>query len=274
MSIGDATARAGDQSAAEDLREVLSKPLFNPVLKTFVGDGSLDYEVYLRTKDLLSLQTPAELLTDPDELMFQIVHQAQEVWLKLISHELTEVVGDLDRDELWEVAARLERVIRISGCLAEEIRVLETLTPDTYQVIRRSLGNGSGQESPGFNATQIAAQYVADAFDRLLRRRNLQAQDVYAAGRSPALKRISELLVDFDERYQLWLVAHYMLVRRTIGVGRDITALDGVSTRILVGRMTKPLFHSLWRVRDAMTVEWNRDGGHQPGADRSAMRDA
>ena len=84
---------AKEQSAADDLRDMLSRPLFNPVLKTTVGDGSLDYEVYVRTKELLSLQTSAELLTDPDELMFQVVHQAQEVWLKLLSHELTEIVG-------------------------------------------------------------------------------------------------------------------------------------------------------------------------------------
>jgi tryptophan 2,3-dioxygenase len=265
----DAHAQLNGRSAAEDLRELLSKPLFNSVLKTWVGNGSLDYEIYLRTKDLLSLQTSAELLTDSDELMFQIVHQAQEVWLKLISHELTEVVGDLDRDQLWPVAARLDRVIRISACLADEIRILETLTPDTYQVIRRSLGNGSGQESPGFNSTQTAARYVAEALDRLLERRGLQVRDVYGPGSDADLKRICELLVDFDERYQLWLVAHFMLVRRTIGVGRDTKALDGVPARILIGRMTKPLFHSLWRVRDEMTVEWSREGGHRPGEERT-----
>lgn len=265
----DSQTRAGGRSAAEDLREILSKPIFNPVLKTWVGDGSHDYEVYLRTKDLLSLQTSAELLTDSDELMFQIVHQAQEVWLKLIAHELTEIVGDLDRDRLWQVAARLDRVIRISSCLGDEIRILETLTPDTYQVIRRSLGNGSGQESPGFNSTQTAARYVAEALDRLLERRNLQVSDVYGAESEMELKRICELLVDFDERYQLWLVAHFMLVRRTIGVGRDVKALDGVPAKILIGRMTKPLFHLLWRARDEMTLAWSREGGHRPGAERA-----
>ncbi len=263
---------ADETSAADELRDMLSRPLFNPVLKTTVGDGSLDYEVYVRTKELLSLQTSAELLTDPDELMFQVVHQAQEVWLKLLSHELTEIVGDLDRDDLWEVAARLERVNRIAACLADEIRVLETLTPDTYQVIRRSLGNGSGQESPGFNTTQTAAHYVSEALDRLLIRRNIRIRDVYQLAGPADLKRLCELLLDFDERYQLWLIAHFMLVRRTIGVGRDVKALDGVSTRILIGRMTKPLFHALWRAREEITADWSREGGHQPGSDRSVKQ--
>lgn len=151
----------------DDLREELAKPLFNPVLKTWVAEGSLDYEVYVRTGDLLSLQIPPHELTDPDELMFQMVRQAQEIWPKLLSHELTEIVGGLDEDALWEVAARLERSVRIARCLAGELRVLETLTPDTYQVIRRNLGNGSGQESPGYNAVTTAAAYVAAALDRL-----------------------------------------------------------------------------------------------------------
>jgi tryptophan 2,3-dioxygenase len=259
-------------SAADDLRDLLSKPLYNRILKTWVGTGDLDYEKYLRTPELLDLQTRPELLTDPDELMFQIVHQAQEVWLKLLAHEMAEVVGALDRDELWTASAELDRAIRIVGCLADEIRVLETLTPDTYQVIRRSLGNGSGQESPGFNATQTAAAYVSDAFERLLERHGIAADEVYDRPDKADLKRICELLVDFDERYQLWLVAHFMLVRRTIGVGRDVKALDGVPTSILTARMTKPLFPSLWRAREQLTARWRREGGYEPGAERAMVR--
>lgn len=255
-------------SAAEELRVLLARPLFNPVLRTWVGEGSLDYEVYLRTKDLLSLQTPAEQLSDPDELMFQVVHQAQEVWLKLLAHELTGIVEEFDRDELWQAAARLDRVIRIADCLAGELRVLETLAPETYQRIRRNLGSGSGQESPGYNAVGTAAGYVSAALDRLLARRRLSCREVYLGG--PAdLHRICELLVDFDERYQLWLVHHYMLVRRTIGDGKQTKALDGLPVRILLGRMTRPLFAGLWRARDELTADWDPAGGHQPGADRA-----
>jgi tryptophan 2,3-dioxygenase len=263
---------AGDRTASDELRDALSKPVFNSVLKTWVGAGELDYEVYLRTSDLLSLQTPHAQLVDPDELMFQAVHQAQEIWLKLLAHELAGAVGNLDRDELWELAARLDRSVRIAGCLVEEIRVLESLTPDTYQVIRRSLGNGSGQESPGFNAIQLAAGYLAEALDRLLDRRGTAFADVYgwAAKSMPELKRICELVVDLDERYQTWLFTHFMLVRRTIGVGREIEALDGVPTQVLTGRMTKPLFRKLWKVREELTSVWTREGGHAPGAERES----
>ncbi|RJO75626.1 tryptophan 2,3-dioxygenase [Nocardia panacis] len=260
----------GDETEATRLRTAIGKPIFNPVLKSWVGAGVTDYEMYLRTSDLLALQTAHEDLTDSDELMFQIVHQAQEIWLKLLAHELVDVVGELDSHALWEVSARLARVARIADCLAEELRVLETMTPDTYQVIRRSLGQGSGQESPGFNAVLTAAEYVAAALDRLLEREGIALTDVYGATPPQHLKRVCELLVDLDERFQMWLVGHFMLVRRTIGVGRGVNALDGVPTAVLTGRMTKPLFRKLWQSRTELTASWHAGGGYAPGAERSS----
>ena len=38
------------------------------------GDGTLDYELYLNTKTLLSCQSKYEELCNPDELQFQLVH--------------------------------------------------------------------------------------------------------------------------------------------------------------------------------------------------------
>ncbi|MEU5722329.1 tryptophan 2,3-dioxygenase family protein [Micromonospora sp. NPDC047738] len=264
-------SKSDPEKTVGNVHEALSRPLFNPVLKVTVGEGKLDYEIYLRTADLLRLQTPRSELVDADELMFQVVHQAQELWLKLLAHEVAEVVGDLDGDRLWEVTARLDRAVRITHCLSHELRVLETLTPDTYQVIRRHLGNGSGQESPGYNAVRVAASYAAEALDRLLARHEVTLADVYSGLRTE-LKRVCELLVDLDEGYQTWLFTHYLLVRRTIGVGRDVAALDGVPTQILVGRMTQPLFRALWAVRNQLTAEWRREGGLAPGADRREAR--
>jgi tryptophan 2,3-dioxygenase len=258
-------------SEVDKARQAVSGPVFNSLLKVWVGEGKLDYERYLRTGELLRLQLPREELAVPEELMFQVVHQAQEIWLKLLAHELADLVGDLDAGALWEGAARLDRAVRITRCLAGELHVLETLTPDTYQVIRRHLGSGSGQESPGYNAVRLAAGYLAGALDRLLVRHDTTLPVVYGgAGRAhPRLSRICELLVDLDEGFQTWLFTHFMLVRRTIGVGRRVTALDGMPSQVLVGRMTQPLFGSLWKVREQMTAGWRREGGSAPGTDRS-----
>lgn len=254
-------------SYAEKLRQELDEPLFNPMLKKWVGRGELDYEVYLKTPQLLALQAPEEQRVSHDELMFQVVHQAQELWLKLASREAVEVVAELDRDALWAASARLERLSRIVQGLKSELAVLETMTPDTYQVIRRSLGNGSGQESPGYNMLRKAAEGLEQALERLLARRARTLLEVYQGGPDD-LKRLCEQLVDVDEAFQGWLHAHFQLVRRTIGVDRSVKALDGLPTQVLAGRMTIPLFRQLWDVRVELTSGWRRDGGHAPGARR------
>ncbi|WP_256105455.1 tryptophan 2,3-dioxygenase family protein [Streptomyces sp. ODS05-4] len=258
-----------EMTAVAALRSELDRPIYNRIIKRNVGEGELDYERYVRTPELLSLQPGPDHLVSSDELMFLMVHQAQEIWLKLTAHELAGLVGSLDRDDAWTASAHLSRAVRVIDCLVREIKVLETLTPDSYQVIRRNLGNGSGQESPGYNQVNLAASYVGAALDRLADSRGIELAEVYGPeNEHPDLKHLVELLVDFDEGYQLWLVQHFMLVRRTIGVSRDTAALDGIPTTVLPARMTQPLFRRLWKLREEMTAGWKRGAGYAPGASR------
>lgn len=258
-------------SHAERLRHQLRGPWLNPLLKKWVGRGELDYEKYLRTPELLSLQVPPEERVVPDELLFQVVHQSQELWLKLLAHESVETVAELDQDALWEATARLERMLRVLRAMSAEMGILETLTPDAYQEIRKHLGDGSGQESPGYNAVRATAEGLEGALERLLQRRGVTLASVYQRSETPDLKRLCEQLVDYDETFQGWLYAHFQLVRRTIGVDATVKSLDGLPTRVLSGRMTKPLFPALWQVRVEMTAGWRREGGHAPGAPRGNL---
>ncbi|HJW67625.1 MAG TPA: hypothetical protein VJ419_07535, partial [Gaiellaceae bacterium] len=47
------------------------------------SEGASDYERYLRTDELLALQKSSEQQVHRDELLFQTVHQASELWLQL-----------------------------------------------------------------------------------------------------------------------------------------------------------------------------------------------
>lgn len=265
------TAGEDQGRAVTTLREKLQAPIYNRIIKKWVGKGELEYEIYLHTSTLLGCQYPPEQRVIPEELMFQIVHQAQELWLKLLVHEGTELVAELDGDGLWDAAGRIDRMIRIQRALGEEMRILATLTPEQFQVIRRSLGTGSGQESPGYNQlTHVLAQEIEAAVARLLQRKGIALASVYQDPPScPATRRICEELVDLDEAFQVWLTAHFLLVRRTIGISRQVSALDGFPTNALAGRMVQPLFPSLWDVRVEMTKTWRSDGGYPVGADRA-----
>ncbi|MHA7627754.1 tryptophan 2,3-dioxygenase family protein [Corallococcus sp. M7] len=258
-----------DYSHAEKLKQELTQPLFNVMLKKWVGKGELDYERYLHTGTLLALQSPEGELVSHDELMFQIVHQSQELYLKLASREMVEVVAEMDRDALWAVSARLVRVQKILAGISAEMAILETMTPAEYQVIRRSLGNGSGQESPGYNTLRHAADGLESAMERMLARRGLTLFQVYSAGGPKDLQHVCEQLVTVDESFQGWLYAHYQLVRRTIGIDRTVKALDGLPSQVLQARMTLPLFRALWDVRVELTAGWKREGGYTPGESRT-----
>ena len=99
------------------------------------------------------------------------------------------------------------------------------------------------------------------------------AKGLLDAGGKPDRQAIRQLMTNVDqmprdELFQLWLVTHFMLVRRTIGVDRTVQALDGYPTKALEVRMKKPLFPDLWDVRVRMTRDWDRDGGVPPGAPR------
>ena len=259
-----------DVPDAQALRERLAEPIFNSVIKRWVGKGELDYELYLRTGELLALQTRNDELVAPEEMLFQIVHQTQELWLKLMAHEAIGIVDALDHDDLWAASGRIERMARVGQVLAVDLRVIEALPPDTFLTIRRHLGNGSGMQSPGYNQTMLAADAVDAALSRLLERRGTTLAEVYREGARPGeLHRICEQLLDVDHAFQWWLGAHLLLVRRTIGVDTSVVALDGMPTKALIARSFKPLFRQLWEVRVELTGKCNRGGGYPPGEDRA-----
>jgi tryptophan 2,3-dioxygenase len=261
--------------AANALRRALEAPIFNRVLRKDVGAGQLDYEIYLQTQTLGKLQTPFDQLVVPDEMLFQVMHQTQELWLKCVSFEASNLVEALDLDAPFAASATLARMVTVTRCLGRDIEVLFSLSPDVFQVIRRHLGNGSGLESPGYNQVLLAAGAVGEAFQRRLDRSNVTVEAVYQDSASHTeIHRIAEQLVDWDGAFQAWLMAHYLLVRRTIGVDREVRALDGFPTQALPARMTKPLFPALWDVRVEMTKNWTRGGGFAPGQERSTRLDS
>jgi len=246
-------------------------PFWNPVIRRWVGRGELDYEVYVRTNELLALQTSASELSRQEELSFQIVHQTQELWLKLVAFEGVAVEGALDASDLWQGAAAAARMTRVLACMREGLRVLETMTPNAFQTIRRNLGNGSGLESPGYNAVRAVGVRIDAALARLMSRSALTLEAVYSEdGDDDSILRVCEELVDVDTRFQEWLVGHFFLVRRTLGVDRRVAGLDGFPTNMLASRMTMPLFRTLWDVRVEMTSKWQREGGFLPGERRKA----
>jgi tryptophan 2,3-dioxygenase len=113
-----------------------------------------DYSSYLRIDELLDLQHP---LTEGahDELLFVVIHQAYELWFKVILHELDLAVVELAAGRPQTAIAPLHRTTRIDELLIAQLRVLETLTPDGFVEFRDPLTPASGLQSGQFRAIEV-----------------------------------------------------------------------------------------------------------------------
>ncbi len=106
---------------------------------------SRSYGQYLDLDRLLSAQHP--LSFQHDEMLFIIIHQASELWMKLCLHELNAAREHVRRDELGPVFKMLERVSRIQQQLVQSWDVLASMTPADYSAFRNYLGKSSGFQS-------------------------------------------------------------------------------------------------------------------------------
>lgn len=108
----------------------------------------MTYGGYLTLEPLLSAQHP--ISDHHDELLFIILHQTKELWLKQIIHELDIALGLVRADRLIEVHKNLSRVSRIQAVMTLSWDVLTTLTPTDYLQFRHVLGGSSGFQSAQF----------------------------------------------------------------------------------------------------------------------------
>jgi tryptophan 2,3-dioxygenase len=105
----------------------------------------LTYGGYLKLDDLLACQAP--LSREHDELLFIVIHQSAELWLKLCLHELGAVRRQIASDDLPPAFKMLSRVARAQLQLIQSWEVLSTMTPSDYIRLREHLGGSSGFQS-------------------------------------------------------------------------------------------------------------------------------
>lgn len=107
--------------------------------------GAMSYGDYLQLDRILGAQRP--LSGDHNEMLFIVQHQASELWMKLVLHELAAARGRIRADDLQPAFKMLARVARIMAQLNQSWDVLSTLTPAEYSSFRGALGSSSGFQS-------------------------------------------------------------------------------------------------------------------------------
>jgi tryptophan 2,3-dioxygenase len=113
---------------------------------------SMSYGDYLGLDQLLAAQHPRS--SNHDEMLFIIIHQTKELWLKQIIRELVLAIDLIRADALTPVHKSLSRVSRIQAVMTLSWDVLATMTPSDYTRFREVLGSSSGFQSGQFRLVE------------------------------------------------------------------------------------------------------------------------
>jgi tryptophan 2,3-dioxygenase len=247
--------------------------------------AGITYADYLKLDQLLSAQQPLSDLHD--EMLFIIIHQTKELWMKEMLYELRLAVSLVEADRFAEAYKAMARISRIQAVMTLSWDVLSTLTPVDYLKFRHVLGTSSGFQSRQFREIEFRlglkepnflSQYEKGSADRAdlqqaldepsLREAALGALEragfdlgdrsvdavaaawltVYRdAERWFDLYGLAEKLVDIDDALASWRHKHVLTVERIIGNKRGTGGSAGAP--YLRSTLDKRVFPELWSLR-------------------------
>ena len=238
-------------------------------------DDGVSYPSYLALDELLSLQRTRSVPTHPDELLFIVVHQASELWFKVILHELEALVAAFEaRDTMRAVLAvrRLNALVRI---VTGQLAALDTLPPQHFAQFRGYLGTSSGSQSAQFRAIEAASGLrephflrvveehgqapamvrrwldrptLQELFGRLLEANGATLESLYTGPEPTPLFLLAEGLLEYEQQFAQWRFLHVQLVERIIGPGTGGTG-GTLGAKYLQRTVSQRFFPELWAVR-------------------------
>jgi tryptophan 2,3-dioxygenase len=116
-------------------------------------EAPMTYARYLDLDTLLSAQHPKSNLDD--EMLFIVIHQTKELWLKQAIAEVQMAVLQVRGGKLVPAYKSLARVSRIQAVMTLSWDVLATMTPSEYTQFRHVLGPSSGFQSDQFRTFEF-----------------------------------------------------------------------------------------------------------------------
>ncbi len=254
---------------------------------TATPDG-ITYADYLHLDDLLSAQCPKSALHD--EMLFIVIHQTKELWLKQMLHELALACALVRSDQFAPAYKALSRISRIQAVMTLSWDVLATLTPVDYSAFRHVLGTSSGFQSAQFRELEfrlglkdaahldhheggsagherlVAALAEPSLWDEA-KAALVRAGFDLGAGDSAAVEaawttvyrdserwfelyQLAEKLVDVDDALAGWRHKHVLTITRIIGHKRGTGGTAGAT--YLESTLGKRAFPELWSLRTSL----------------------
>ena len=250
--------------------------------------AGMTYADYLKLDQLLSAQHPLSDLHD--EMLFIVIHQTKELWMKQMLHELKLAIALVESDRFAEAYKSMARISRIQSVMTLSWDVLSTLTPVDYLAFRHVLGTSSGFQSEQFREIEFRLglkepnfvnHYAEGSSERAALRAALESPSLREASHD-ALERagfalgdrsvdavaeawlavyqdserwfdlyeLAEKLVDIDDALAAWRFKHVLTVERIIGNKPGTGGSAGAP--YLRATLDKRVFPELWSLRTAL----------------------
>ncbi len=156
------TTKKPEQPAHQAVIAELTRPQVEERFKdtrkpAVIERGNLTYNDYLKVPELLQLQTPQSDPPHHDEMLFIVIHQAYELWFKLIIHEVVQAIRCMDANQPLEAQHFMNRVVEILRVLVGQIHLVETMRPIDFLQFRHRLMPASGFQSVQFRQLEFMA---------------------------------------------------------------------------------------------------------------------
>jgi tryptophan 2,3-dioxygenase len=238
-------------------------------------DRGVDYGSYLALESLLDLQHTRSKPEHPDELLFIIVHQASELWFKVILHEFDALITRLSSADAPGSLQAIKRINGLVGIVTHQLSALDTLPPQRFAQFRGYLGSSSGSQSIQFRAIEAVSglrdphflhalaehgpipPLVQRALDRptlqalfqsLLDKHGVTIEQIYTSEDHTTLLLLAEDLLEYEQGFARWRFLHVQLVERIIGPGTGGTG-GTLGAKYLQKTISQRFFPDLWAVR-------------------------
>lgn len=235
----------------------------------------MSYPIYLKLNDLLSLQEPQSTPEHPDELIFIVVHQASELWFKVILHEFDTLIARMQAFDAHGALTSMQRINTLVELVSHELSALDTLPPQRFAQFRGYLGTSSGSQSAQFRAIEatsglrdphfmaalkehgelpaavqraISRPTLQELFLSMLAHNKLTLEQIYTESTHGTLLMLAEAFLAYEQGFGRWRFLHVQLVERIIGPDTGGTG-GTLGARYLMKTVGQRFFPELWAVR-------------------------
>ncbi len=231
-------------------------------LKGLLHSKPLNYWDYVQVDALLNLQTPR---TDfADEMIFIIYHQVTELMLKLIKHEISQIVF-VDEIDTKIFAEKVDRASRYTEILTSSFGVMSRgMNYEDYNKFRLSLAPASGFQSVQFREIELYTTNIINLVKTEFKEKATTIENSFNylywldAGLDRRTGKKSLTLLQFEEKYLAHLIETANSCK-TINMNTKFTTIktDDVNYETLKNALRKfdYLFNVKWPLTHLETAE-------------------